>query len=230
MHTRSSRANSIARYLAALSVLAIAGVACSRVDEHIEPAASSTAGPGDHVCPIFVTDRWVDVPTKSADEPRLRIPQPAGWEPVEGVDNSEMRLVLRNERLVVGNHAPTITVLMESPVPVTTADQLLRSEVQNLKDEGFTDVAEAPVDVCGYAATKVTFVDPPPSPEGTIPARPSTAVIAAPEFNGHLWGTGVLIQAINPEDPTFTADLNTVLKGFQILPPAAEPGKAGKNR
>ena len=230
MRTRSSRGSSIVSYLAALGVLAVAAMGCARADEHIESAASSTVGPADHVCPRFATERWVDVPSKSADEPRLRIPQPAGWEPVEGIDNAELRLVLRNERLGVGTHVPTITVLVENPVPIASADQLLDSEVQNLKDEGFTDVAETPTDVCGYAATKVTFVDPPPSPQGTIPARPSTAVIAAPEINGHLWGTGVLIQAVDPEDSVFIADLNTVLTGFQIHPPTGEPGKAGKNR
>jgi hypothetical protein len=220
-------------FAAAASMVAVVG--CSAADQVV--ASPSTAAPkpsvesASHDCPFFAAARWVDVPTKDPNEPRLRIPQPAGWERVEGFDNDEVRMVLRNDALGNGTHAPTITILVEEgPASVTTADQLLHAEVQNLDEQGFTNIAETPATVCGFAAKKVTFIDPPSdTARGKLPARPTTVVMAAPNFDGHLWGAGVLIQATS-DDATFTADLNTVLAGFQILSPAAEPGNVGKEK
>ena len=62
---------------------------------------------------------------KSGGEPRLRIPQPPGWERASMLDSDVIRFTMRNKDLVANNFMPTAVVTLESVPGAATDDETI---------------------------------------------------------------------------------------------------------
>jgi hypothetical protein len=225
------------RCVAGLALVMVAVPGCAGAEQRAETAATASAQAKvesvSHQCPSVVADRWMDVPTKGDDEPRLRIPQPAGWERSDDLDPEKGRLLLRNESLNDGDRVAVAVVNLVGARDNSEAlEQVVSAGVDSLREDG-SELINTTATLCGYPAAKITYSKAQPAAdEGQPPAVAPriTGLISAANVSGRIWTTVVMLQAPNPDDPTFVADVKTILDGVQILPPAAQSGKGGKEK
>jgi hypothetical protein len=57
---------------------------------------------------------------------------------------------------------------------------------------------------------------------GRIPPRKIKTLMVASAFNANTYVATVTVQSTEPDDRTYARDTETILTGFQMLPP--EPG------
>lgn len=143
--------------------------------------AGDTAAVGDPGSCTPVDAPMLNIPTVSDDEPRLRIPQPPGWERSTEFDNLDegVRFSLVNTDLF-GDEAPENSVVVTvEPAPdadAQTSFERTRADlVYILDEEGLpTDMETTGGAVCGLPAWTVTYagtdikVDTP-----RVPCRPA---------------------------------------------------------
>lgn len=189
--------------LAAALVLVIAG--CS---DDAKPAAVKCDE---------VSAPMIDIPTRTDQEPRLRIPQPQGWERTTKLDSEAIRFALRNESLSDQGFTPNAVVTMQRVnSSVGKPEQILDAQDQQLQVKlKVKDLKSTPTQVCGSMARSTTYTAP---SMGKIPARNAASLAVVYQDGDHNYVTTVTVQTIKPDNPTYAADSATILKGFQILP------------
>ena len=154
-----------------------------------------------------------------AGEPRLRIPQPPGWERAAMLDSDVIRFTMRNEDLLSDDFMPTAVVTLES-VPVEASDNhaIFDQERAALVDRlGATGLHTSETILCGDEAELVDYDAP---SMGRIPPRKIKTLMVAGTFDGNTFVTTVTVQSTDPDNPVYAHDTDTVLTGFQMLPPA----------
>jgi hypothetical protein len=162
----------------------------------------------------------VDIPTASDTEPRMRIPQPPGWEPLTDLGDVEVT------RFALESHDPADDEYPRRVVGVTL-DRLPHADAQTIFDEtrvelmyqfeqkGWpTDMATTATTVCGLPAERVTYAG-----DLALGASSATFVWVAIETPGHTY-LATLFQTFEPGEP-IQHDAETILSGFQVLPPKA---------
>jgi hypothetical protein len=144
------------------------------------------------------------------------------------------RLVLRNETLSDGVSMPVVVVnIVQATDKSRSPEQVVSAEVDSVRADGSTNLIDTAATICGYPAAKLTYNKSKPAAEQGQPSvvGPRVSVlVSAANSGGRVWTAVVALQAPNPDDPTFVADLNTLLTGFQILSPAAQSGKKSKEK
>ncbi|MCX2934836.1 LpqN/LpqT family lipoprotein [Mycobacterium sp. CVI_P3] len=190
--------------LAAALVVAIAG--CS---EDAKPTAVKCAE---------VSVPLADVPTRTDQEPRLRIPAPQGWERTTKLDSETIRFALRDEGLTEEGFTPNAVVTLQKvSADVGKPQQILDAQDQQLVAKlKVKDVKSAPAQVCGSPAQSTTYTAP---AMGKIPARSATSLAVVYQAGDVNYVTTVTVQTIKPDNPTYAADSAAIIKGFQVLPP-----------
>lgn len=181
-------------------------------------AQSSAAASAGDVC-AAVSAPLSAIDARNPGEPRLLIPQPAGWERNTSLDSEVIRYVLSNRSLVAESFAPTVVVTLEH-VPGTgaTPQQLLDQQRTTLESQGgATDLTVQPTTICGATAETIDYMLP---PQGAVAARPARVLLVAAPYGDDTWTATVTTQAINADDPTYRQDSSAMLDGFEMLPPA----------
>ena len=162
-----------------------------------------------------VSVQLADVPTRTDQEPKMRVPLPPGWERTTKMDNESIRFAIRN---------PALT-LQKIGSDLGKPSQILEAQNDQLaKKLQATDLSSTPTEVCGAPALSSSYTAPEmkisPNPKvPKVPSRKATslgAVYRAPDAN---YVATLTVQSIKPDDKTFLQDSQTILKGFQILPP-----------
>ncbi|WP_161976427.1 LpqN/LpqT family lipoprotein [Mycolicibacterium sp. CH28] len=190
--------------LAAVVAVAIAG--CSE-------DAKPTAAKCDEV-----SVPMVDIPTRTDQEPRLRIPQPQGWERTTKLDSETIRFAIRNPALSSDGFTPNAVVtLQQVGAGVGKPQQILDAQNQQLVAKlKVTDLKSTPAQVCGSLAQATTYTAP---AMGKIPARKATSLAAIYQAGDVNYVTTLTVQTIKADDPTYATDSAAIIKGFQVLPP-----------
>lgn len=155
------------------------------------------------------------------DEPRLLIPQPAGWERNTSLDSELIRFAMANRDLTAESFSPNAVVTLEH-VPSTDVDpqDVLDQQKSALESQaGATDIDVQSTPNCGSTAETVSYTLP---AQGAVPAHPARVLIIAAPFGDSTWTATVTVQAVNPDDPTYVQDAEAILTGFQMLPPSDE--------
>jgi Probable lipoprotein LpqN len=194
----------VSAVLAAALVMAIAG--CS---DDAKPAAVKC----DEVSvPV------IDIPTRTDQEPRLRLPQPQGWERTTKLDSETIRYALRNEGLTDEGFTPNAVVTLQKVgADVGKPQQILDAQNQQLVMKlKVKDMKSSPAQVCGSPAQSTSYTAP---AMGKIPARNATSLAVVYQAGDVNYVTTVTVQTIKPDNPTYVTDSAAILKGFQILPP-----------
>ena len=160
----------------------------------------------------------VDIPTRTDQEPRLRLPQPQGWERTTKLDSETIRFALRNESLTDAGFTPNAVVTLQKVgsdlgKPQQILDAQSKQLVSKLKVK---DLKSAPAQVCGSPAQSTSYTAP---AMGKIPARNATSLAVVYQAGDINYVTTVTVQTIKPDNPTYATDSALILKGFQILPP-----------
>jgi hypothetical protein len=201
--------------IAAVALLTVPG--CSKVvtgaavpDPH-QSAAKST--PCEQVsAPLTPID------SRAEGEPRLRIPQPPGWERASMLDSEVIRFTMRNKDLQANNFMPTAVVTLESVPGAATNDQtIFDQERAALVDRlGATGLHTTETTLCGDTAELVDYDAP---SMGRIPPRKIRTLMVAATFDTNTYVSTVTVQSTDPHNPVYARDTATVLTGFQMLPP-----------
>lgn len=209
-------------YLLAATVVTVAVLAvpgCSKV-------ITGTAARDPHQPPRKPTDcEQVSAPLtpiapRAAGEPQLKIPQPPGWEQASMLDPEIIRFTMRNKGLAASDFMPTAVVTLES-VPGADTDNttIFDQERAALVDRlGATGLQIAATTRCGDEAQLVDYDAP---GMGRIPARKAKTLMVANAFHSITYVATVTVQSTDPDNAVYARDADTVLTGFQMLPPEA---------
>jgi hypothetical protein len=160
----------------------------------------------------------IDIPTRTDQEPRLRIPQPQGWVRANKLDSETIRYALRNDTLVDQGFTPNAVVTLQKVgSDVGKPQQILDAQDKQLEAKlKVKDLKSTPTQVCGSTAQSTTYTAP---AMGKIPARNAASLAVVYQAGDVNYVTTVTVQTIKPDNPTYVADSAAILKGFQILPP-----------
>lgn len=164
----------------------------------------------------------VDIPTASDTEPRMRIPQPPGWQALTDLGDVE----LTRFAMVHGDPAEYPRKIVA--VALDRVSDASHADAQTIFDGTRTDLVELFAErgwsteltttagtVCGLPAETVTYAGAP-----TPDAKPITMLWVVTETSGHTY-LAMVTQDTEPNDTTYQRRAETILSGFQVLPPAA---------
>jgi len=183
----------------------------------------SGSGPTADKCSA-VAAPLVDVPTRTDQEPKMRIPLPQGWERSTKMDNESIRFAIRNPGLVADGFTPNAVVTLQKVgSDIGKPEKVLEAQNDQLaKKLKLTEMNTSPTDLCGAPALSSTYT----APEmklgkqiPTIPPRHASSLSAVYKGRDANYVVMLTVQTIKPDNQTFIADSATILKGFQLLPP-----------
>ncbi len=204
--------------VAAVALFAVPG--CTKVvtgAPHTGTQTAAATAPKSSVCKQ-VSAPMTTIPAHAAKEPQLRVPQPPGWQRTKMLDSEIIRFAMGNKHLAGHDFVPTAVVTLES-APSTNQDQekLFDQERATLADRlGVTNMHTTHTTLCGHKADLVSYDAP---AMGRIPPRKAKTLIVIAEFSGNDYAATVTVQAADPYNLGYLRDIQTILTGFQLLPP-----------
>jgi hypothetical protein len=164
-----------------------------------------------------VSQPMIDIPTRTDQEPRLRLPQPQGWERTTKLDSESIRYAIRNPGLADQGFTPNAVVTLQKVAAKEgNAQQIL--DIQNKQLAArlkVTDLKTSSAKVCGSSAQTTTYTAP---AMGKIPARSAVSLAVVYTEGDVNYVSTLTVQTIKPDNPTYAADSAAILKGFQIRP------------
>lgn len=219
---------------AGTTAVALAGSGCTVVTAGVSmPDKSAVGQPAsviDSSACAQVDAPKVEIPTVSADEPRLRIPQPYGWESTTlsdyfGIDKESLRFTLVNSPSVFAEDNIALVGIREVPVsePEAIFEEGRARMVEAIEALGVqADMTMTASTLCGLPARKYTLEISASStgaaPEGTSAAGNYLHVLA--EIGGRTYLVVVIMVGTN-DIPAYQRDAETILTGFEVLPSAS---------
>ncbi|MBU3750330.1 MAG: hypothetical protein FGM52_07735 [Mycobacterium sp.] len=165
-----------------------------------------------------------DIPTRTDQEPKLRIPVPQGWERSTQMDSEQIRFAIRSPKLAAEGFVPNAVVtLQRTSTDLGKPELILQAQTDQLtKKLNLTDVNSTPTKVCGAPALSSTYTTPEiklGSKLPTVPARKAGSLGVVYRGEDANYVATVTVQTVKADDQTYIADSEAILKGFQILPP-----------
>ena len=162
----------------------------------------------------------LDVPTADAAEPQMRVPQPVGWQ--GAVERPEHIKAIRFALRVTdsADNRRTSAVVAIEHVPDLGAEEILDHElarqVKFFDEEERASMTTARTTVCGLTAQKTT--------RRKAKIGMFTSVDVVTKAGGQAYVAGVTV--VTPEgNATYLRDAESIVTGFQVLPPSAkQPG------
>lgn len=134
------------------------------------------------------------------------------------LDSAIIRFTMGDKALSARRFIPTAVVTLES-LPGghtdsrTIFDQERAALVQRL---GATGLRTTEAAQCGHDAELVDYDAP---HVGRIPARKVKTLMMTAAFSDNTYVATVTVQSTDPTNPAYARDSDTILTGFQMLPP-----------
>ena len=201
----------------ALAATAVAAVLVSGLT-----GCSGSNKPAADKCQTVSAD-MADVPTRTDQEPKLRIPVPKGWERSTKQDNESVRFAIRNPGLSTDGFTPNAVVTLQKlSTSLGKPDAILDAQNEQLsKKLKVTDMQTTKTEVCGAMAMSSSYTAPelklsPKIPP--IPPRKATSLGAIYRDGDSFYVATLTVQTVKADNPTYKQDSETILKGFQLLP------------
>jgi len=170
-----------------------------------------------------VTAPLSDIPTRTDQEPKMRLPVPEGWERSTKMDSENIRFAIRNQGLAADGFTPNAVVTLQKVASgIGKPEQILDAQNQQLaKKLKVTDMNSTPAQVCGAPAMSTSYTAPevkvsPKIPP--IPPRKATSLGVVYNAGDVTYVATVTVQSVKADNPTYVKDADTILKGFQLLP------------
>jgi hypothetical protein len=209
---------------AAVVVLAAVTVLMTSCTRYVGDARAVA---GDDRSPVDASDaslcETVDaplttIPAVKDDEPLMKIPQPQGWERSTKLDSELFRFAMINRSLATDDFTANLVVTLESVPGMEQPNRVFESQREGLESTfGATDLRITEHTLCGLPAETVRYLTP---AMGNLAPHPGTVVIAVLHTDDATYAATVTIQTADPRNPTYQRDADTILKGFQLLPPS----------
>jgi hypothetical protein len=204
--------------LAAVTVLM---TSCTRYVDDARAVAGDDRSPvsaSDASLCETVDDPLTTIPAVKDGEPVMKIPQPRGWVRSTQLDSELFRFAMINRNLAAGDFTPNLVVTLESVPGIEQPEQVFESQREGLESTfGATDLRITEHTLCGLPAETVRYLTP---AMGNLAPHPGTVVIAVLHTDDATYAATVTIQTADPRNPTYQRDAETILKGFQRLPPS----------
>lgn len=166
-----------------------------------------------------------DVPTRTDQEPKMRLPVPQGWERSTKMDSENIRFAIRNPGLAADGFTPNAVVTLQKIASdIGKPEQILDAQNQQLaKKLKVKDMNSSPAEVCGAPAMSTSYTAPevkigPKIPP--IPPRKATSLGVVYKAGDATYVATVTVQTVKDDNPAYLKDSETILKGFQLLPAA----------
>ncbi len=176
-----------------------------------------------------VSAPMTDIPSRTDQEPKLRIPVPPGWERNDKLNTEQIRFGIRNMKLAANKFAPNATVTLQKVAgDIGKPDQILQAQQDQLnKKLELTDVSSTSTNMCGAPALSSSYTTPElnlgmgrkTKDSPVIPPRRATSLAAVYRASDANYVVTVTVQTVKPDNPTYKKDSEEILKGFQLLPP-----------
>jgi hypothetical protein len=160
------------------------------------------------------------IPARNDDEPVMKVPQPQGWVRSTMMDSELIRFVMGNQTLVKDDFAPNVVVTFESARGIEDPSVVFEGERESLESiAGASDLRVTEHTLCGLPAETVHFRM---GAIGNVAPHPAIAVFAVLHTDDMTYATTVTKKSTDPGNPTYQRDSETILTGFQLLPPERE--------
>jgi hypothetical protein len=158
------------------------------------------------------------IDSHAAAEPQLKIPQPPGWERSSMLDSEIIRFTMGNKALSARNFMPTAVVTLESLPGGRADDQTIFDQERSALVErlGATGLRISETTLCGDKAELVDYDAP---SVGRIPPRKAKTLMVTGTFSDNTYVATVTVQSSDPTNAGYARDADTILTGFQMLPP-----------
>jgi hypothetical protein len=214
MAATDSRRKFVLTTAGAVAMLAVSLAGCTTVTGGA--AVAGDLGPCTHV-----ETPMLDVPASSSTEPRMRIPQPSGWDRDTELEDQDA-----NIRLAVSNtDAQNAVAVLVRSVPDADAqtifDDFHAGLVEALDEEGLpADLNRTAGTLCGLPSETVTIAGTETTmgtAVNTLPSDPATTLVVVAESGGDTYLIAV-VQTIDPDSPTQRRAAETILTGLEVLP------------
>jgi hypothetical protein len=200
--------------LAAVSLVVVAVVAYL-VARPPETVSSHSTVAADYNCAqVSAPLIWIEPRTDT--EPRLRIPQPPGWEQTK--DTPAIRIFLINESLVANKNFPPTAIVTLEEVEGGGKKNDVFEQTRSRMTEGATDLSVTDGTVCGRPAQTVSWTAP---AMFSAPAHPAKLLLVADQARDKTYLVTLTVESVEPANPTYQHDSETILTGLQVLPPGA---------
>ncbi len=158
------------------------------------------------------------IPARNDGEPVMKIPQPPGWVRSTMMDSELIRFAMANEGLTNDGFRSNVVVTFESAPGIEDPDVVFDNMLEALEsDLGATDVRVTEGMLCGLPAETIHYQMP---VMGNVAPHPAIAVAAVLNTDDMTYVASVTAQATDAANPTYQRDVDTMLKGFQLLPPS----------
>jgi hypothetical protein len=198
----------------------VLATACTRVIDDARVVAASDMGkaPATASDCTSVDAPMTRIPDHTDEEPVMSIPQPDGWERVTMMDSELIRFTMRNQSLARDGFAPTAVVTLESHRGIAEPREVFDAQQDALETAiGATNIEVTPTTVCELPAEILDYTTP---PLGLLPPHPARVVTAVLHTDDTTYAVTMTVQSGDPDNPTYKRDSETILTGFQMLPPA----------
>jgi hypothetical protein len=195
--------------------------ACTRVVDDARVVAAPDMGKAGATASdcTSVDAPMTAIPDHSDEEPVMKIPQPDGWERVTMMDSELIRFTMRNERLARNGFAPTAVVTLESHPGIAEPREVFDAQHDALESGiGATGVHATQTMLCELPAETIDYITP---QLGVLPPHPAKVVTAVLNTENDTYAMTLTVQSADADDPTYQRDAETILTGFQLLPPPA---------
>jgi hypothetical protein len=194
----------------------------------VTSAGCSSGKPSADKCQS-VSAPLTDIPTRTDQEPKLRIPVPTGWERSTKNESEQIRFSIRNQALTADGFTPNAVVTLQKVAgDLGKPDQILQAQQDQLtKKLNLKDVTTTATNVCGTPALSSTYNTPElklPPMRGqkepvVIPVRKATSLAMVYRAGDSNYVATVTVQTVKADDPAYIKDTDEILKGFQLIPP-----------
>ncbi|MBU9763524.1 hypothetical protein FR943_06665 [Mycobacterium sp. TNTM28] len=211
-------------------VVVAAGLTLSGCTQLVDGSATAGFEPGHSAessgapaykpqsCEQLHADQWIEVPGSEPGQPRVRVAQPPGWDPVPEAAKGVVKLMLRNTALGDGVTNPVVSL---STGDVTDGDrtprELLADSIKGLESSGGQKLTQERAEICEFPAIMASYTIPPDDDRGkTIYV---TAVTVMVPLGSRVWNVIAMAQTTVPSNPTYMADVQVMLAGLRIAMP-----------
>jgi hypothetical protein len=136
------------------------------------------------------------------------------------VDSELIRFTMRNPSLAADGFAANAVVTLESLPEIAEPRQVFDAQNDALESGlGATDVRVTEHTLCGLPAETLHYTAPAIGPVGPHPASSLCAVLHTDDTT---FAVSVTVQSGDADNPGYHRDSETILTGFQMLPPSDE--------
>jgi hypothetical protein len=203
--------------IATAATVALLLPSCTRLvtDAHAVAGEEAIADISSAENPCTPVDAPLAVVPTDAGDPVLKIPQPSGRERFTEMDSEMVRFAMRNQTL------GTIAVITaESAGGVGDPEEAFQGVHEGISEllgaGAATDITR--LEHCGLPAETMSYINPGFGQSGRMPTKALTVVMVN---DGSTHVISVQVAKKRPQDPDASRDVDTIITGFQVLPPSA---------